>query len=355
MKYKQMMYIVVAAVVMQIGIIGCRQKDDRVVTASTAETKKYERTDVAMGTVVSETIYSTGEDITADMITLLSEVENQYMSWRSESSEIAVINDLAGAKDGCKVSAETAGYLSQILEVSAKSDGAFDPTIGYITRLWDIDGEDPYIPRNDELQTLLKQCGYQKVELLGSQVTLESGVSLDLGAAGKGIGCDEVRTRLAEDTKVSGAVISVGGSILVYGEKPDQTPWNVAVTDPRAEDGFLGILTLTGEHYISTSGDYEKYFIEDEKRYHHIIDPQTGAPARSGLISVTVLSQNGLLSDALSTACFVLGAKESISLLAEYKAEAVFVDEDRNVYMTNGMKEVFSLTAKGYQIQEMDW
>ena len=154
---------------------------------------------------------------------------------------------------------------------------------------------------------------------------------------------------------VSGMILNLGGSsVMVYGEKPDGSEWKVAVTDPRDVEGeYLGAITLEGGEFLSTSGDYEKYFIEDGKRYHHILDPKTGYPVWNGLDSVTVVCNSGLLADGLSTACFVLGMEDAQSLLEKYNAEAVFVDEDKNVYLTSGMKERFELMKNTYTVQEV--
>ena len=239
--------------------------------------------------------------------------------------------------------------------LSEKSGGKLDPTIGKLTRLWNIDGEDSKeeIPDQKEIENLLKDIGYERIIQNDRNVTMERNVSLDFGAVGKGIGCDEIDRLLKEDDAVEGAVISVGGSILTYGEKEDGEPWTVAIADPRSEEGnYLGTLGIEGEKFISTSGDYEKYFIKDGERYHHILDPDTGYPAKSGLISTTVVCDSGLLSDGLSTACFILGREKAFHLLEEYGAEGILVDEDKNVYVTEGLKSSFILMADGYQMSQ---
>lgn len=314
--------------------------------------KEYRSTDFAMGTVVSEVIYSSGNDLTSPVIERLRSVEEKWISWRVEDSEIANINQSAGGEDSVAVSEEIRSFLETSLTLARLSEGAFDPTIGEISSLWDIDGESPSVPADEEIQKLLQNVGYQKIKVDQNTVFLEPGSSLDLGAAGKGIGCDQIVELLKSDASVSGAVISVGGSsILTYGNKPDDSPWKVAITDPRSESGeFLGTIGIDGTHFFSTSGDYEKYFIQDEIRYHHILDPSTGYPARSDLISVTIMCDNGLISDGLSTACFVLGREKSIELLKKYNAEAIFVDEEKNVYLTEGIRDNFELTQEGYQI-----
>ena len=159
---------------------------------------------------------------------------------------------------------------------------------------------------------------------------------------------------LDADKNVSGMILNLGGSsVMSYGSKPDGSAWQVAVTDPRDTEGdYLGVVTLNGTEFLSTSGDYEKYFIEDGVRYHHILDPATGYPARSGLTSVTVVCDDGLNADGLSTACFVLGKEKAEELLKKYNADGLFVDDSDHVWMTEGMKERFQLLKDTYSISE---
>ena len=208
---------------------------------------------------------------------------------------------------------------------------------------------------SEKLDELLKDVGYGKVSLDGDKVTLEKGATLDLGAAGKGIGCDVISDFLKTQTDVSGMILNLGGSsVMAYGEKPDGSDWKVALTDPRDPEGdYLGAITLNEGEFLSTSGDYEKYFIEDGKRYHHILDPKTGYPVWNGLDSVTVICDSGLFADGLSTACFVLGMDDALKLLEKYNADAVFVDEDKNIYLTSGMKERFELMKNTYTVKEL--
>lgn len=315
------------------------------------EVQKYTNTDFAMDTVVSETLYTTGDDINASVGTKLREIESGLLSWTEEDSQISKLNAAAG--ETTEVSDELAGYLAQIEQLAEDSDGAFDPTIGRIIRLWDIDGEDPHVPEQSELDDLLKDVGYQKVTLNGNKVTLEKDTTLDLGATGKGIGCDVIADYLKDQKDVTGMILNLGGSsVMAYGQKPDDSQWKVAVTDPRDTEGdYLGAIAIEGGEFLSTSGDYEKYFMEDGKRYHHILDPKTGYPVWNGLTSVTVVCDSGLFADGLSTACFVLGMDDALELLEKYNADAMFVDEDKNIYLTDGMKERFELMKDSYTVK----
>ena len=318
-----------------------------------SEIQKYSNTDFAMDTVVSETLYTSGEDINASVGDKLRTIETTLLSWTTDDSQIAEINNADGKT--VEVSDELAGYLEQICQLARDSEGAFDPTLGEVIRLWNIDGEDPQVPEQSQLDELLKNVDYQNVVLDGNKVTLKNGSTLDLGAVGKGIGCDVTAAYLKEQKDVTGMILNLGGSsVMAYGEKPDQSQWNVAVTDPRDTEGeYLGAIAINGGEFLSTSGDYEKYFMEDGKRYHHILDPKTGYPVWNGLTSVTVVCDNGLIADGLSTACFVLGTDKALALLEKYNADAAFVDEDKNVYLTAGMKERFELMKNTYTVKEL--
>lgn len=317
-----------------------------------AEIEPYTATDFAMDTVVSETLYTSGSDLTPEIGRLLRETEEKYLSWTDESSEVFQINQAEGQT--VQISEELAGYLEKALKLAEDSGGAFDPTMGKVIRLWDIGGENPHVPDEEELKRCLEETGYENLDLDGETAAIKSGADLDLGAVGKGIGCDLVMDYLKEQEQVSGMILNLGGSsVAVYGEKPDQSPWRVAVRDPEDGDsGYLAAVTLKGGEFLSTSGNYEKYFMEDGKRYHHIIDPKTGYPVWNGLTSVTVICDSGLLADGLSTACFVLGREDAVPLLEMYHAEAAFVDEDHNIYLTPGMKGRFELMKNTYTIKE---
>ena len=317
-----------------------------------ADVEKYTNADFAMDTVVSETLYTSGADINTQIGEKLREMETTLLSWTEENSQISQLNNADGKT--MEVSDDLAADLEKIRQLSQDSNGAFDPTLGKIIRLWDIAGENPHVPDQSEIDTLLPEVGYEKIQVDGNNVTLLDGCTLDLGAVGKGMGCDQIMDYMQTQPDVVGMILNLGGSsVMTYGEKPDGSSWKVALTDPRdTEGGYLGAITLDANQFLSTSGDYEKYFIEDGIRYHHILDPKTGYPVQNGLTSVTIVCDQGYLADGLSTACFVLGMDAAKPLLEKYDAEAVFVDEDKNVYVTSGLMDKFELMKDGYIVNE---
>ena len=337
--------------------------------AGCGRTVKFTSVNTAMGTMIYQTVYTSGEDVTDEITGLINELEQDTLSWRIDGSEVARINAQAGSVKGISLSQKLSRQLAVLMEVSERSNGAFDMTLHPVVQLWNIDAwaagesgeaakediltkpparEDSLtdistqvnLPDSHRIEEALLHTGYEAVTIENGTLFLPEGMSLDLGAAGKGIACDEIAEFLKEK-KVSGAVISVGGSVLTYGSKPDGTPWQVAVVNPSDSSEYLGTLVLEGECFVSTSGDYERYVEVDGIRYHHILDPATGYPAASGVRSVTIVCDSGILSDALSTACFVLGVEQGMELAQSYGVKALFVDEAGQLFMTESMREIF--------------
>jgi thiamine biosynthesis lipoprotein len=353
MKFPAMNRIIILPALLACALLfsSCASGNAKAPATKEVSQSSYDSVDFVMGTVMNQTIYSENPGIAAAIADLLTETENERLSWRIDGSEIAEINKNAGTGIPTKISDATKNYLQAAIEVAKDSDGAFDPTIGKLSRLWGFDEDKGEIPETGDIRKLLQNVGYANIKLDGDSVSITKDLSLDLGAIGKGVGCDEIVAYLDARNDVRGALINIGGSsILTYGEKDSKEPWKVAVLNPRDESSYLGALTLVGTNYISSSGDYERYFERDGKRYHHILDPSTGFPAASGLISVTVIAGSGAESDALSTACFVLGYKKSLALLKKYGANAIFVDAEKNVYVTDGLKDAFELTAADYAL-----
>lgn len=315
------------------------------------QTVKSQSVDTAMGTIIQQNIYATGEESrdTEEILSLLHRLEEQELSRRLDTSEVWKVNEAAGKAEGSMLSPELAETLEKCMDVWRQSEGAFDVTLGSVVQLWDIDGwaagerEEVFeLPEDELLRDALKHCGSEKLQLNGTQLVMQEEMQLDLGAVGKGIALDGILAYLQEQEEITGAIISVGGSVLTYGEKPDGSCWKVGIVNPADTAENIGVLSLEGQWCVSTSGDYERYVEKDGIRYHHIIDPSTGYPADSGVAGVTILTKDGFLSDALSTACFILGKDEGMKLAESYGAEALFVEKDGSVSMTKGMKAVYA-------------
>ena len=304
-------------------------------------------TTYAMGSVVQQTVYGKNREEAAQAAaSAVSQLEG-LLSWRVEGSDIDRLNQAAGG-DYLSIDPQTWDVLATCLQVSELSGGAFDATIAPLSRLWNFD-EDPRLPSPEAIASFLPAVGFRQLTLLedGTAALRSSTAALDLGAVGKGAACDAAVDAYRQ-AGAERAVVAVGGSVGLYGEKPGNEPWRVALRNPETQ-GSLGELALEGG-FVSTSGSYEKCFEEDGVTYHHLLDPRTGYPAESGLLSVTVWSDSGALSDALSTACFVLGMEESLPLLEEFGSQAVFITQDHTLYLTQGMEGRFTLTGEGYTL-----
>ena len=294
-----------------------------------------------LNTICTITVYSeenkdkTAEELVNEAFDLYQDYENT-LSRTIEGSDIYNINNSNG--EPVTVSDDTIEILETAKYFSELSDGAFDITTAPLSILWDFEGEDPTVPPDDEIQELLKEVDYTKVKIEENTVTLEAPVeAIDLGAIAKGYIADKLAEYL-EGNGVTSAIISLGGNIYAIGQNSQENrPFNLGVQDPKSEDGsILGYLQLSDKSLV-TSGDYQRYFIQDGKRYHHILDPKTGYPVENELSSVTIISDSSVVGDALSTTCFVLGKDKGLELINNFDGvEAIFIDHDDNMYFSDG-------------------
>ena len=308
-----------------------------------ASSNEVKREFFAMNTFVSAKVKGfAAKDAAGGISTLVRELDSKQLSRYTSGSEISRINSEAETV----LSDEVRDYITELLEVGKMSGGKFDIALGAVSDLWSFN-DSPRVPSTDELSEALSRSGSDKLSLSGNTLTRADGCIVDLGSAGKGIALDKVKSYLS-DKKISSAVVSVGGSVLLYGKGS----FNVGVRDPWGEAGRSVMTVKLGAGCVSTSGSYERCFEQGGKHYHHILDPDTGLPVENGLVSVTVISDSGLLSDALSTACFVLGAEGGAKLAAKYGCEAIFITEDKKVICTDGIKPNVTVLADGYTVVE---
>lgn len=313
--------------------------------------QSYECTNFAMGTYVQQTVYGkNGEAAAKAAAKKIGDLED-LISWRIDGSDISKLNEAAGS-DWTKLDAKTIALLQKSLEVAQKSNGAFDPTILPVSSLWDFGGENQQLPTKEEINKYIKYVDYHnlRVNSVDSSASLKLHyMAVDLGGIGKGAACDEAVAAYKQAGADCG-IVAVGGSVGVFGTKADRSAWHIAVRDPvstEEKSTSMGSIDLTSG-FVSTSGPYEKNFTKNGVLYHHLLNPSTGYPENNGLISVTVVCDNGALSDALSTACFVLGREKGMALLKAYGANGIFIDNANKVYITENLKNNFKINEKRY-------
>lgn len=300
------------------------------------------RTVFAMDTIMNLTVYTESETLMDEASGRITDLENK-LSVTLEGSEIHTLN----TEGTSFLSEDTRALMKTALELCDSTDGALDISIYPLVTAWGFTTGEYRIPDDAELKELLDKVDYTAVELDGSNALIHNGMKIDLGSVAKGYTGDVIYG-LLRDSGVTSALLSLGGNVHALGSKPDGTDWRVAVQHPTKED-YLGVLSISDVAAI-TSGGYERYFVGDDgATYWHIIDPATGSPVDSGLISVTIVGKNGLVCDGLSTALFVMGLEDATEYWrsGEQEFEAIFVTEDEDVYITEGLQERFTL-AQAY-------
>lgn len=248
------------------------------------------------------------------------------------------------------VSDDMLSIINSSLEINSLTDGAFDITTQPLSALWGFySGLEKRVPSEDEIKSVLEAVGSEHIKINGSKVTLDDKSSIDLGGIAKGYASQRA-AKIFEEKGITSALISLGGNVRAVGKKPDGSMWKVAVTNPDDKNSSVGTLSVCDKAII-TSGDYQRYFVENGKTYHHIIDASTGFPADSGLRSVTVVSEDDCLADALSTALFVMGIDRGAKLCRNNsdKFGAVFVADDGGVYVTQNLSDCFE-SQNGFEV-----
>lgn len=332
---------VLAAFLLFLGLMGCAGRQ-------TSYTTDF----FAMDTFMSVSVYGDNEDNAQQAAVSCEQEVNALepaLSRTRTDSDLYRLNHANGAV--CEVSDDTYAAIESAVQYAELTEGAFDPTMAPLTDLWGINTENAHVPAQAEIDQALTHVGYENIRLLGDhQVQLLNGAQLDLGGIGKGFATDAVFTLLAQQPEgaATGALVQLGGNIGAFGENParDGGNWVVGIADPDDNAEFVATVEVRDASVV-TSGDYERYFEQDGKRYHHIFDPATGYPADTGLRSVTVIDQNSTRADALTTALFVKGLDDGLVFCAENNIAAVFITSDKRIYTTEAVASVCTYTFLG--------
>lgn len=295
-----------------------------------AHAAPVEREIFAMDTVMTVRVWGDETDVSA----AIAEINrlDASLSVTNEDSEVFALNRDGEAEFGM----DAFDLLIKAIAVSRRTDGAFDPTVYPLVEAWGFTKDTQAVPSQEEIDAALTLVGYERLEGRTDVTYLSFDGKLDFGGIAKGYAAQKV-VDLLQSRGVETAFLSLGGNVQTLGSKPDGSRWVVGIADPNEPSQAIACLRFDGSLALVTSGGYQRYFEENGVRYHHILDPKTGYPADSDLVSVTVLSSDGALADGLSTALFVMGMEKATALWRESDDfEAVFITQDGAIFSTEG-------------------
>lgn len=334
--------------------------------------EKYTRTESSIGTVCTVTLYEKDSESLFDEIFSALDLLEQHVSVNIATSDISKVNDAAGTNIPIIVNEDTFYILQSAIEYARLTDGAFDPSIGSLVKLWAIGTKSEHVPTQIQIDTAKALVDYAKIQINKENKSVylpEKGMSLDLGGIAKGYAADMI-VQILELHGSSRAIIDLGGNIYAYGEKisstntTDAVPWRVGIKNPFNSTGapIIGVSLINKT--VVTSGVYERFFIKDGVRYHHLINKKTGYPEQNDLMSATIITNSSMMADALSTAVFILGKEKGIALLEKlnrenktsektsFDVQGLCVDKDKKITATSKIKLKIAVIDSSFSLQE---
>lgn len=296
-----------------------------------------QKTDFKLNTVVTITIYdSNDESILDNCMNICDTYENEF-SRTLESSALYKINEKTNMNQNNQIVLDkiTNDIFQKSLYYCELSDGAFDITLESLTSLWNFTSDSPSAPSENAINLAKQNIGYESLILENSILTLKNNdVRFDLGAIAKGYIADEIKSYLISEG-IEHAIINLGGNVLCLGSRVDGSPYQIGVQKPFGAQNETNIILNIDDQSVVSSGVYERYFKEDGKFYHHILDPNTGYPVDNNLLQVTIISSKSIDGDALSTACFVLGLDQGLDLINSLDdIHAIFMTSDEEIILS---------------------
>lgn len=273
---------------------------------------------------------------------------DEMLSTGKETSEVSRLNRSGEAV----LSPTVANLVKRSLDIYKKTDGLFDITIYPLMELWGFPTKNYKVPSGKEIAEKLKLVGFDKIDFNEETRKISfknKGMEIDFGGIGKGYITDEL-VKILTDEKVESAIINLGGNVFGFRKKPDGSLWNIAIRDPNEPDKYMAAIRLEDSAVI-TSGGYERYFEENGIIYHHILDPRTGKPSESGLKSVSIISKDGTLADALSTSLFIMGEEKAIGYWKENGSnfDILLMTKDNRLLVSAGIKD--KVISDNYKIE----
>lgn len=329
-------------------LTACEEQDPR----GLAE-RPIERTELLLGTVASIKVYNEGKEEALDLAFERVTELDEWFAMQKEDSEISEVNRQAGVSP-VEVSEEVFLVMERALHFAEESEGAFDPTIGAVTSLWNIGQENAAVPDQTELEAVLDVVDYNLVELNEENQTVflqEEGMKVDLGAIAKGYITDEA-ARVLKEEGVNTAIIDLGGDIVVVGNstRGEEEPWRVGIQDPYGERGaILGMIDLA-DSAIVTSGIYERNIEEDGKSYHHLMNPETGFPVENNISGISIIADNAMDADAIANIAFSKGVEDGLAYINDMAGvDVIYVTKDKEVFASDNVIDRIEITDETFE------
>ena len=348
----------ITALIFSFSVIGCTEKTDvekpDIDSESKIPSEPIRNTTFVMGTVLNVSIYDSSDESLFTLITNKVNDLDNILSANKTETEIDNINSNAGIKP-VKVSDDTYTIINEGLKYSKMTDGKFDISIGPLVKLWSIGLPEAKVPTNDEIANVLPLIDYNSIALNEAKKTVflpKKGMKLDLGGIAKGYTVDVISDLLTENG-VNSAIIDLGGNIYTHGKKVTGEDWVVGIQNPDSSRGeIIGKLLLSNKSIV-TSGIYERYIEKDGVKYHHILNPEDGYPYKNNIAGVTIISNDSIVGDALSTSVFAMGIEEGIKFIESLdNVDAIFIDINNTVHLTSRLIDKFELTDPNFTLAQ---
>lgn len=335
-----------SVLILIIMLVGCSNENEvntskTTYTTTVNDTIPASKEFFAMDTYMEVDAYGdNGEKAVAKAEKEVNKLDSILSTGRS-TSEISKLNK----NKKQVVSADTMSLIKESIKISKETNSAFNPTIYPLMELWGFTTKNYYVPKDNEIKPLLNHMDIDniKIDERKNEVSFkDSNMKIDLGAIAKGYTSSKIIDIFKENNIKSG-MVTLGGNVQVLGKKPDGSLWKVGIQNPIGEDEYLGVLQ-TSDKAVITSGGYERNFTKNGKTYHHILDPSNGYPANNGLTSVTIISSDGTLADALSTSLFVMGKDKAIDFYkkSNYNFDFILYTSDNKLIISDGIEDIFS-------------
>lgn len=302
-----------------------------------------------MDTFVTQKLYGENKKVAGDNVNnILLNIENK-LSLYNDNSFVNEINKNAGIKP-VTVDDYTYNLIKKGKEYSDKSNGLFDITVAPLSKLWGITSDNPRVPFEKEINLALELVNYNNIMLDDNNKTVmlkNKGMSIDLGGLAKGYLCQLIKDEY-DNQGITSALVSIGGNIFVYSTKTDGDLYTLGIRDPLGSQQDIACTLKCKDKVVATTGEYERFFEQDGKRYHHILSTKTGYPVESDLLSVTVISEDGGLADFLSTTLYIAGGKNISSYINHSDFEVIVITKDMKVYCSDSLADSVTITNENY-------